>query len=107
VTTTETRREITEEEALMRAVARLNAGNLALVSGAIAGIALFLATLILVIKGGPNPGPHLSLLGQYFIGYSVTYWGAFVGLLYGALAGYIVGYVIGRLYNKIVSIRNS
>jgi hypothetical protein len=106
LTTTDVRRDLTEEEALMRAVARLNAGNLAMVSAALAGGALFFATLVLVLKGGPNPGPHLSLLSQYFPGYSVTMKGAFIGLFYGALLGYVVGFTIGKIYNKIVSLRN-
>jgi hypothetical protein len=29
-------------------------------------------TIWLVIKGGPNMGQHLQLLGQYFVGYSVS-----------------------------------
>ena len=107
LTTTDVRRDLSEEEALMRAVARLNAGSLALVSAALAGGALFLATLVLVLKGGPNPGPHLSLLSQYFPGYSVTMKGAFIGLFYAALLGYAVGYTIGKIYNKIVSLRGS
>ncbi|MFN0150456.1 MAG: hypothetical protein ACKVU1_07065 [bacterium] len=105
--TTDVRREITEEEALMRAVARLNAGTLGVVAGAIAGGILFLATIVLVLKGGPNPGPHLALLGQYFIGYSVTVKGAFIGLFYAAILGYAVGYTIGKIYNKIVSLKNA
>lgn len=91
----------------MRAVARLNAGTLGVVAGAIAGGVLFLATIVLVVKGGPHPGPHLALLGQYFIGYSVTVKGAFIGLFYAAILGYAVGYTIGKIYNKIVSIKNA
>lgn len=106
MTTTDIRRDITEEEALMRAVARLNAGTLGVIAGAVAGGVLFLATIVLVAKGGPHPGPHLALLGQYFIGYSVTLKGAFIGLFYAAILGYVVGYTIGKIYNKIVSIKN-
>ena len=59
--------------------------------GAVAGGYLMLATLWLVIKGGPNPGETLELLGQYFIGFTVTLPGAFIGLLYGFLWGFILG----------------
>ena len=40
-----------------------------------------------MLKGGPVVGPHLELLGQYLIGYRVTFGGSFVGLAYGFLAG--------------------
>jgi hypothetical protein len=59
----------------------------------------------LLIKGGPQVGVHLQLLGQYFVGYSVTWQGSLVGLFYGALVGGVVGWSIGTLYNAIVAIR--
>ena len=86
-------------------VARIHAGILAVVMGLICGIALFVMTLWLVIKGGPNPGPHLQLLGQYFAGYSVTLGGAFVGLIYGLVVGGAWGWLIGLIYNRVVAFR--
>lgn len=88
-----------------RAIARIHAGVLALVCAMIGGMGLFVATVWLLIKGGPQVGLHLQLVGQYFIGYSVTWRGSVVGLFYGALVGGIVGWAIGRIYNGIVSIR--
>lgn len=90
---------------ITRAVARLQGGVLALVFGVLGGLTLFVMTAWLLIKGGPNVGQTLNLLGHYFIGYSVTWPGAFVGLFYGALVGGIVGWVIGVIYNRIVGIR--
>ncbi|RMF60851.1 MAG: hypothetical protein D6748_03115, partial [Calditrichaeota bacterium] len=60
----------------------------------------------LLIKGGPNVGAHLNLLGQYFVGYSVTWTGSFIGLLWGGLVGWLVGWLIGLIYNRIVWLRN-
>lgn len=62
-------------------------------------------TVWLVIKGGPQAGQHLHLLSNYFVGYSVTWPGAFVGFLYGAMTGGVVGWAIGRIYNGVVNVR--
>ena len=88
-----------------RVVVRIQAGVLALVGALIGGIGLFVITVWLLIKGGPQVGAHLQLLGQYFVGYSVTWTGSLVGLLYGALTGGIVGWAIGAIYNGIVGLR--
>jgi hypothetical protein len=93
------------EHEVSLAVARLKAGILALLFGLFGGIGLFAMTAWLLLKGGPNVGQHLQLLGQYFIGYSVTWPGAFIGMIYGALVGGIIGWSIGTLYNRIVGIR--
>ncbi len=90
---------------LSRAVARMQAGILALVFGLIGGLGVFLMTAWLLVKGGDRVGPHLSLLGQYFIGYSVSWTGSIIGLFYGALCGGVIGWVIGKIYNRIVTIR--
>ncbi len=91
----------TEEEAIERFTIRLNAIMTGMVVGLICGAGLFIATILLVLKGGPNPGPHLRLLGQYFPGYSVTVAGSFLGFLYAGVVGFVCGWVIGRLYNKL------
>lgn len=90
---------------ITRAVARLQGGVLALVFGVLGGLTLFVMTVWLVVKGGQNVGLHLQLLDHYFIGYSVSWPGAFVGLFYGALVGGSIGWVIGVIYNRIVGIR--
>jgi hypothetical protein len=90
---------------LSQAVGRIQAGVLALVFGLIGGLGIFLMTVWLLIKGGENVGPHLQLLGQYFIGYSVSWTGSLIGLLYGALVGGLIGWAIGKIYNRMVTIR--
>ena len=84
---------------------RLNGVILGLVLGLMFGLGIFFATAILVIKGGEQVGPHLALLGQFFIGYQVTWGGSLIGLLYGLLFGFIVGYVIASLYNWMANFR--
>ncbi len=94
-----------ETDEVRRAVARIQTGVLALTSALIGGIGLFVLTAWLLIKGGPRTGEHLQLLGQYFVGYSVTWKGSVIGLFYGALVGGVVGWAIGAIYNWMVSIR--
>ena len=88
-----------------RAIVRLQAGVLAIVCALIGGIGFFAVTVWLLIKGGPHVGAHLQLLGQYFIGYSVTWQGSLVGAFYGALLGGSVGWTIGTIYNRVVNLR--
>lgn len=90
-----------EEELLIRAVARLSGNILGLVFGIIFAAVIFVATNWLVLKGGPMVGPHLSLLSQFFIGYSVTFIGSLVGMLYGFVAGYLAGLFIAWVYNSV------
>jgi len=90
-----------EEEALEKAVVRLNAKLMGIVVGFLAGLGLFLATMILVLKGGPDVGAHLGLLSQFFPGYRVTFLGSFVGFFYAFVVGFVIGSALGAVYNKV------
>ncbi len=94
-----------EEQLLTHAVLRLNVHILGIVLGIIIGLVIFVATNWLVIKGGPGAGTHLSLLNQFFIGYSVTFVGSLIGLIYGFLTGYIVGFLIAWIYNRVIVLK--
>lgn len=96
-----------DDRELSRMIVAIQAGVLALVCAVVGGLGLFLMTVWLVIKGGPRVGQHLSLLGQYLIGYSVTWTGSLIGLLYGALIGGIAGWLIGKIYNAVARLRHS
>jgi len=82
-----------------QAFAKLDRVALGLSIGVTAGILLFLATLVLVLKAGDVVGPRLGLLSQYFPGYSVTPTGAAVGLLYGFAVGFVGGWLFAGLRN--------
>ena len=92
---------------IRRAVIRLKAGILGLVFGLIFGVGLFAMTAILLIENGPNTGYHLNLLSNYFIGYTVTWKGAFIGFLWAFAVGAIIGWLIGLIYNRIVGIQSN
>ena len=84
---------------------KIKAGALALVCAVTGGVGLFAMTVWLIIKNGPGAGQHLQLLSNYFVGYSVTWPGAFIGLLYGAVTGGLIGWVIARIYNIMTNAR--
>ena len=94
-----------EEELILRSIARLRAGIMAIVFGVLSGMALLIATLWLIIRGGPNVGEHLQLLSHYFPGYSVTPSGALVGFFWAALAGGVVGWLVAWIYNWVAGHR--
>jgi hypothetical protein len=70
--------------------------------GLVSGAWVFLMTVALVIRGGENVGANLSLLSQFFFGYSVTMPGAVVGFLHGAVIGFVAGYVFALMRNLLV-----
>jgi hypothetical protein len=104
--THDVRQATAEEQALKRAVVRLNGHVLGFVLGTIGALIIFAATNWLVLKGGDVVGPHLGLLGNYFIGFSVSFLGSLVGAVYAFVLGYISGLLIGWIYNAIVLFRN-
>jgi len=102
---------VSEEDKLLSAVVQLNAKMLGLVLGILFGLAIFIATNWLVIKGHISPGDehvvgsHLRLLGQFFIGYRVSFLGSIIGFIYGFAVGTLSGALIARIYNRIVDLR--
>lgn len=92
----------TVKEAFAQAFAKLDRLSFGLSTGAMAGLLLFLTTLVLVLKGGAIVGPNLQLLQQYFPWYSVTLSGSFLGLGYGFLSGFVVGWGFAFLRNLAV-----
>jgi hypothetical protein len=89
---------------LTAAFARLDAVALGLAVGIVCGLGLFLATVALLLKGGPVVGPNLGLLGHYLIGYRVTWAGALVGLVEATVFGYVIGCVCAWLHNTLISV---
>jgi hypothetical protein len=95
------------EQVVLTRLLRLNAMLQGLVTGTVAGLGIFVATnwLILTSKDEDVVGPHLALLGQFFIGYDVTFVGSLIGFAYAFVSGFVVGYAITATYNYIVDIK--
>jgi len=87
------------EQTIIGAFAGIDKLALALSIGAVSGATVFIATMVLILKGGSAVGPNLRLLNQYFIGYSVSVEGAFIGLGYSFLWGFIFGWLFAYLRN--------
>ncbi len=94
-----------DDNKLFTGILRLNAKMLGLVLGILLGLAIFIMTNWLVIKGGNPVGPHLGLLGQFFIGYRVSFLGSIIGFAYGFAVGTLSGTMIGWIYDRIVDFR--
>ena len=97
----------TKTEQVSHEIARIQSGILSLFCGLFCGLGLFLMTVWLLVKGGPNVGQHLRLLDNFLIGYSVSWTGSVIGFFYGLLLGGIIGWSIGRIYNKVVRLRRA
>ena len=96
--------EVTEHymppgEVIEWAFAKLDPVALGIAVGLISGLGLFLATILLLLKGGAVQGPNLSLLGNYFFGFKVTWLGAFLGFLEAGIGGFVLGSLVARLRN--------
>ncbi|HEX3035051.1 MAG TPA: NAD(P)/FAD-dependent oxidoreductase [Thermodesulfobacteriota bacterium] len=91
-------------QALTRTFARIDKFAFATAVGLVCSLAVFIVTLWLVLKGGEVVGPNLQLLGQYFIGYTVTVKGAFIGTIYSFLWSFILGWLFAYLRNLSISL---
>jgi hypothetical protein len=90
--------------AIRRTFTRLDAVALGAAVGTVLGAAVFLATLVLALRGGDAVGPRLALLSHYFPGYEVSAPGALAGLLYGAGTGFLGGFLTAAFRNLALRI---
>ena len=102
-----TKEEPTLEKIVLTRLTHLNAVVSGLVTGVIFGLVIFIVTNWLLLKGGEPVGPHLALLGQFFLGYTVSFLGSLVGLIYGFVTGFILGYAVAFLYNFFLNLRHN
>jgi protoporphyrinogen oxidase len=92
----------TLEELVRWAFAQYDAVALGVALGTVAGLGLFAATVMALL--GPEPrGPILHLLGHYFLGYQVTWPGAFLMLAEAWLGGFVGGWLIAKAVNLLVA----
>ena len=87
------------DEALIRVFAKMDKLGLAIAVGSVCSLAVFIATLWLIITGVESADPNLQLLGQYFIGYTITVKGAVIGMAYSFFWGFIWGWLFAYLRN--------
>ena len=89
---------------MLHAIARLDKTALGVAVGVLGALVIGGATLFLIAKGGARVGPTLALLGQYFIGYTVTLRGSLVGAGYGFCTGFLLGWITAAMRNAIIGV---
>ncbi len=97
-----TRKTDADKAVLMAAFARIHVWGLAIATGTVWALLIFIATAVLIIKGAPpgvEVGPNLGLIGIYLPGYSVSWTGAIVGAAYIWVIGAAFGFVLATLWN--------
>ena len=97
---------ISEEELILKSVVRLNGHILGFVLGMIGALIIFTATNFLILKGGEVIGPHMGLIDQFLLGYSVTFIGSLIGAAYLFVIGYLCGFFVATVYNWVISFRS-
>jgi len=90
------------EQRIREVYARFDEVAMGIAIGSVGGLTLLAATALLLLKGGEVVGPNLSLLGNYFLGFEVTWTGALVGFLEAAVGGFGLGWLIARMTNLIL-----
>ena len=91
------------EDRVREAFARYDPVALGGAVGIVAAVGLFTATVILLLRPEEPKGPTLSLLGQFLVGYEVSWLGSAVGLVEAGIFGFAYGYVLARILNALVS----
>jgi protoporphyrinogen oxidase len=100
--TPEAARERSLEDVLAAAFARYDPLALGAAVGIVAGVGLFLATALVLLRAPGDPGRVLSLLGQYLAGYEVSWAGAAIGLLGAGAAGFAFGWLLAWMINGLI-----
>jgi hypothetical protein len=93
------------EHAVRGYLVRINGRAWGVTLGVLFGLVLFVATNLLVLKGGPDMGKHLSLLRHYLPGFEVTFVGSLVGFAYAFAIGFLTGRLICGVYNAVANTR--
>ena len=91
-----------EIQAIKKSLIRFSEQGWGLAFGTVSAVGLFVATIVLVLRGGSNVGEHLNLLSVYLPGYSVSYVGSLIGFVYAFVIGYGAGRTIATVYNKFL-----
>jgi len=96
--------QLVPEEVLIRTFARMDKLAFATAIGSVSGLLFFIATIWLIIKDGDVVGPNLKLLGQYFIGYTVTVKGAFIAFGYSFAWSFLFGWLFAYVRNLFLAL---
>lgn len=71
--------------------------------GLVSGLIIVAITAFQIVATPAN-GPELSLLGQYFYGYTVTWPGAAIGGFWGFVTGFVAGWFVAFVRNFVLAL---
>ncbi|MGH7898633.1 MAG: NAD(P)/FAD-dependent oxidoreductase [Candidatus Binatia bacterium] len=94
---------LSDRQVVERIFARLDPVALGAAFAVVVAVGLFLATAVLLVRGGPQVRAMLSLLGEYLVGYRVTWPGALIGSLEAGMVGFAFGYAAAELRNRALA----
>jgi hypothetical protein len=97
-------RAVVPERVLIRVFARMDKLAFAVAVGTVCGLLVLSATLWIISRGGDVLNSHLRLLGQYFIGYTVTLKGGFIAFAYSFFWGFLFGWLFAYLRNLFLAV---
>jgi hypothetical protein len=69
--------------------------------GTVLGVFVFLVTVVAIMF--PEGRQSVSLLSNYFGGYSVSWQGAFIGLVWGWFVGFVIGWFTAYTRNFVLA----
>jgi hypothetical protein len=91
-----------QSEALTAAFLPLHKRAFGIATGSAAASIVFLVTSVYILRD-PHPGFDLSLLAQYFAGYSVTWQGAVIGAAWAGFTGFVMGWFLAFGRNLLLA----
>ena len=97
-------RIVVPERVLIRVFARMDKLAFAVAVGTVCGLLVLSATLWIISRGGDVLNSHLRLLGQYFIGYTVTVKGGLIAFVYSFFWGFLFGWLFAYLRNLFLAV---
>jgi len=95
-------RAMTPDEVIDEAFAKLDPVALGAALGVVIASTIFLASATLLLKGGPEVGPTLRLLGHFLIGFDVTWTGAMIGAIEAGVGAFALGYLVAWCRNWLL-----
>jgi len=87
---------------LTLAFAPLHKRAFGMACGVASGLLFFALTAVVLVRR-PAPAPNLTLLAEYFAGYTVSWTGAFVALAWGFVVGFVAGWFTAFSRNLIIA----
>jgi hypothetical protein len=70
--------------------------------GVASGLVFFLLTAVVLVRPSA-PSPNLTVLAEYFYGYTISWWGAFVALAWGFVVGFVAGWFTAFCRNLVIA----